>query len=133
MKGYVKIKVESAIKSLSNYKEKDKKTKKLLLDAIDRYYLDNYTNGSWWQRLGCSKKTPYQFAASKLDPFGTFDDLLVGYLTQSELDDIWRRSIGFGREQSDTLQNLVEVSENGFIIIDDSLSGFIRNYTDDND
>ena len=129
MKGFVKVGLPRALKARDNYRGWLDTTETLIDDLIDKYYAQEYPKTFFFMRWLRRKETPKQFLAGNLGFFCSYDEELYKVATEEECREVRKWCYRHDTSpQSAAVRKLCSVSQDGFILVDQDVAGFIETW-----
>ena len=128
MKGFTEVDRVDLLSAIIGFELRYDEAKSIRDKGIKLYYEKHYTNGSWWSRLGNGKKTPDEFARSRIPTFHSWADILHEVLNKKEVNEVqwWCWTV---KSKVDPLKALYKASSDK-VLINEEMAQFVNEYKD---
>lgn len=126
MKGYTEVDRVDLLSAIIGFGIRYDEAKRLQDVAILNYYDKHYVNGTWWSRLGNSKKTPREFVRGRIQSFGIMLDVLQDVVNKKEWDELYWFTWA-SRDNVKPVKALYDASSDK-VLIDQDMANFVVQY-----
>lgn len=129
MKGFTYTSAFAVKAAIESFEKKLADGREIRDTGVRRYYNLHYTLGGWYTRWRYKHATPMEFCRkhSRDGFYGTWADMLYTVLDKDEQDLLqWWSWID--KDELNALKDLLASSEEGKILVDQHLAGFINKY-----